>query len=229
MAEQEDGTLNQDRADPSFLTTQSLLREIGILKEQLRSEITGEIKVQNARLDAIDRATVVFQSTLTQVPTALQEAISSLQALVDERFRAARDVQDIKFDAVQAQLQERDAKVAETAKDTKTAVDAAFSAAEKGTSKQAEFFKEAAAKSEAATQKAIDQQRELSLTENRALRDICGTLDRRMTVMEGQASGERGAKGDQHSSTTTLIAVIVAVISFVGLLMTLLRPLAVGH
>jgi hypothetical protein len=208
--------------DPSTLTSDALHREVAALKEQLQREFAGEIKVVGARIEGIEKAIEKANEDYTRVPTSLQEAVGNLRALHEVKF----ELHLVKFEAVQTQLQERDEKVSEVALATRTAVDAALAAAEKARTSQAEAADKATAKSEVAFGKAQDQQRELSQTEIKALRDIYGTLDRRVTVIEGQALGQIGAKGDQHSMTATLIAVIVAVISFVGLLITLLRPLA---
>jgi hypothetical protein len=215
-------------ADPSAATTDALRREIAHLSDRIDLKIEGVVAAFTARLDAIDRATSVFSENLVRVPTAVQQAIGAEHALTDERFgrvdqqlKGRSELQTEKFEGIQVQIRERDARVQEIKLDTKTAVDAALSAAEKATSKQAESFTEAADKQAAAFTKAIDQQAALYQTETRALRDISATLDRRLTVIEGQSSGQQGARNEGHMTNSFVIAVIVAVISFIGLVIAM--------
>jgi len=77
---------------------------------------------------------------------ALTREIAGLKELLFQKIDAQRDVQNEKFTAIQTQFKERDTRSDQTAKDNKSAIDAAFNAA-----------KEAVSKSEGTTVKQIDQ------------------------------------------------------------------------
>jgi hypothetical protein len=84
---------SQRLADPSPLTTAALQREVAsifreltTLKEQSRTELSSEIKVLEAKITAIDKATGVFQENLTRVPTEVQKAVQNLRDLHETRL-----------------------------------------------------------------------------------------------------------------------------------------------
>jgi len=195
--------------DPSALTTAQLLREIASLSERMEIRVDGEIKVLSAQLEALEKSITKAADDYTRVPTDVEKAVGNLQALHEVRFEGV----GVKFDAVQTQLAERDQKVSEVALATRTAVDAALAAAEKARTSQAESAGQAAAKAEAATVKQIDQQAALYQTETRALRDICNTLDRRLTAIESMNLGSQTSQRDTHSASTLVIAIIAVLFS----------------
>ncbi len=129
-------------ADPSALTTQQLYREVLNLKENLA-----------IRLDAMDKAIQLTQ----QYPTLLDKVSVDLKARTDAAIAALHDLVDQRFALIDTQIKERDIRVEQRAGDTKVALDAALSAADKGVTKQQDPQAEAAAKQEAAFTKQIDQ------------------------------------------------------------------------
>lgn len=207
--------------DPSALSTAALQREISSLKEQFRSELQGEVKVLGARLAAIDRATVVFESNLTNVPTALQEAISHLQQYHGE-----------KFSGVERQFADLRTAIDKSERVGKVAIDAALEAQGKAAVAQAESFAQSIDKSEKATAKQIDQIIVLLQAATTAANDKNEDTKERLNRIEGQAIGQMGAKADTHTSSAFTVSIIASIIAFLGLLIAaaaILRPLAAAH
>lgn len=85
--------------DPTVLTTQQLMRELGALKE-----------IMTTRMDGYDKAISLLQAFADRQPT-----IAEVVAKFEEKFRG-----------IDTQFKERDQRVDQTAKEAKVAVDAAF-------------------------------------------------------------------------------------------------------
>lgn len=179
------------RPDPSELTTQALWREVSALKELVFS-----------RLDAIQLAIDIAHQDLVRVPTEVQKAVGNLKDLHEEKFRSVEAqlinqgaLRDEKFAGVQKQLTERDVRIEQTARDTKTAIDAALAAQEKAGSKQTETFSESIGKSEASFTKQIDQigVRITDLTKN--FDEKIDGLKQRLDRGEGRGEGYSGLWG----------------------------------
>ena len=78
--------------DPTFLTTQQLLRELASLKD-----------VVFTRLDGMDRAIVLFNENITRVPTDTDKQIQHLRELHESKFEAV----GLGLDGVRASLDTR--------------------------------------------------------------------------------------------------------------------------
>lgn len=57
-------------------------------RASLHEYLDGQIQVLVARLDGMDRATTLLDTTVHRVPTEIQLAIGSLGNVIDERFKA---------------------------------------------------------------------------------------------------------------------------------------------
>jgi len=185
--------------DPTILTTQQLQREISALKEIIFT-----------RLDAMDKAMVVFSDAITRTPTDVDKQIAHLKELHQE-----------KFESIVKQFGERDARMDREAASNKTSLDAALQAAEKAVNKQNETFALSIAKSENATNKQMEQQATLIHTSNGALESKISDLKDRVTIIEGKTSGQMQAQVTHQTSNSFIIAVFVAAIAFVGFLITI--------
>jgi hypothetical protein len=104
--------------DPSQATLAALERRETALRALLRAETSGQTAAILARLDAMDRAIVVFTEGLTRVPTEVDRRVGGLQETITERFATVEE----KFRGVQQQFHERDTRV----KDAAEATDAAL-------------------------------------------------------------------------------------------------------
>jgi hypothetical protein len=112
--------------DPTVLTTQQLQREVTMLRELIY-----------VRLDAMDKAMVVFSENITRVPTDVDKQVGQLRALHDEKFLsldqslAERERLSLsRYQGIEQQFEERDARFSQYSLDRKAAVDSALAAAE---------------------------------------------------------------------------------------------------
>lgn len=120
--------------DPTVLTTQGLMREIGGLKELL---IT--------RMECQEENITHIREHLNERGLAIAAGVGHLQVLHQE-----------KFEGIEKQFKERDVRTEQAAIATKIAVDAALQAQKEAAGAQNESNAAAIAKSEAATTKQID-------------------------------------------------------------------------
>jgi hypothetical protein len=160
------------------LTTAAILRELSSLRDTLVARIEGQRELFDARLLAMDKAIALFQVITDRQPEDVDRKVSNLQSLNEERFSS-----------IQVQFHERDVRVEQTAKDTKTAVDAALAAQEKSAGKQAESFGLSIGKSETATTKQIDQLGMLIQQNTKASDDKIADIKDRITRIEGLGKG----------------------------------------
>src|SRR5579863_5690098 len=93
--------------DPTVLTTEQLRRELSALREIL-----------TARLDGMDRATVLLDETVNRTPTIIQTEISHVRELMQEKFAG-----------VDQRFTERDIRFAQQNTANAAAVEAALRAA----------------------------------------------------------------------------------------------------
>ena len=171
--------------DPTALTTAQLLRELGALRELVF-----------ARLDAMDKATVVLSETVNRTPTVIQTEISHVRELLDEKFAG-----------IAKQFAERDVRTEQAAKGGKEALDAALLAAKELVAQQNEANRGEAAKTEQNFTKQIDAQ---------AAR--IDELKERIDRGEGSASGSAGQRTETRLNMGTVISVVllaIAVLTFV--------------
>lgn len=178
--------------DPTFLTTQQLLREYTSLKELVFT-----------RLDAMDKAMELFNANITRVPTDTDKQISHLKELHDERFSG-----------VDKQFTERDVRTEQSATATKIAVDAALQAQKEAAGAQNESNAAAIAKSEAATAKQIDGIIALLNSSLKALDEKINDLKGRLDRGEGKVAGHGDIWGYIIGGVGILSAILTLVIHF---------------
>ena len=187
--------------DPTALTTAALHREVAILSETF-----------DRRLEAMDRDAISLNRERTEQFSALKalmgERIDGLTRLVEERFASAE----------RQRLEQKN--------DTKAAVDAALTAQKEAVREQTIASDKAISKSELATGKQLEQQRESTTTEVAGLRRSIDDLKERIVEVATAANGvvqqRVGAKDDR----TALYAAIGFGISVVLFLMVLAGFLA---
>lgn len=224
---------SSSKSDPSALTTDQLLRELSNLKAFLETRMDGSdklvemltVRVDNfsteviaraiqhskdvfdaierglraeiiTRLDGMDKALILLQTKADKVPSETDIAISHLQSLHEERFRG-----------VDNRFLEFDKRADQRASDAKTAVDAAFAAADKATVAQNKSSADAIAKSEGVTIKSLDQQAALQKQTGESLAGQIADMKDRLTKMEGHSKGA----GD------TVAWILAAIGGFVGI------------
>lgn len=190
--------------DPTRLTTDQLRQAIGSLRE-----------IIEARLNAGDTATHLLQEITDRIP-----------ARIDEKIAALREFHEEKFNSIQLQFKERDTRVAESAQQTKVAVDAALAAAEKAAGKRDEENARSQSKSEAAILKQIDALSILLTASSKGLDDKITDAKDRLTRLEGRTEGtaaslqvQRGVtQTEQGSSGNLLTGIGIIVAAAIGLL-----------
>jgi hypothetical protein len=203
-------------SDPSALATAALLREVAILKEQFKDQLQGEVKVLDARISAIDRATVVFEANLNRVPTEVQKEISHLESLIDERFSSAQQQVQSLDRQIALQLTERDVRSDKQTEAAQTAVTAALQAAKEAVAEQARSAALATLKSETAQMKAIEQLGELIQTATAGKDSQIADIKDRLTRIESLALGQQTVRTDQHMSSSFVVAIIAVLVALLS-------------
>lgn len=145
----------------------------------------------------------------TQLTTeALTREIAALKELVFLKIDDQREIQEEKFHSIQVQFKERDTRAEQTAKDNKSAIDAAFNAA-----------KEAVAKSEGTTVKQIDQLNATIQAESKSFDGKINDVKERLTRGEGNTTGATESKQHSTQQSNWLIGLVVAIVLAVASLL----------
>jgi len=163
-----------------------------------------------ARLDAVDRATILFQENLTRVPTDTDKQISHLKELHDEKFAA-----------VSQQFRERDVRSDQDKFAASTAINAALSALKEMIGLQNTANAAAIAKSEASTTKELESLNRIIGSSKDALSSDIRNLASRLDRGEATYSGVRTERADAHMTNAGVIGIvggIVGVISLIALI-----------
>jgi hypothetical protein len=189
--------------DPTFLTTQQLLRENTALKELIFSKLDSI----TTRLDAMDKAVQLLHTDVTHVPTDVDKQVGNLKELVFQKLQ-------IDYDGVQLQFKERDTRVDQTAKDSKVAVDAALSAAKEAVGEQNKSSALAIAKQEATFTKQIDQLSILLSTVTKGQEDKINDIKASIASSLGRSSGIGDSWGVILAAGGLIIGVAGAIIAF---------------
>jgi hypothetical protein len=191
--------------DPTILTTQQLVAAIAAVREILET-----------RLDAMDTATNLNKEQMDKIPSMIDDKIRQLRVLVEEKIAGLME----KFHSIDVQFKERDTRTEQSSKDSKVAVDAALQAAKEAVGEQNKSSALAIAKSEASTNKALDQIGTLITTTNKALDEKINDLKGRLDRGEGVKAQAVENKGQQNWQTSAVIAGVSLLISL-GVLIVL--------
>jgi hypothetical protein len=186
--------------DPTELTTAALLREvanvrelvenrIGATRETVEAKLQGNTDVLLQRLDGMDKAIELLQRTTDQLPGQIKDAVDTLRGLHSEKFDNLSALMEEQFKGVQTQFRERDTRTEQSSKDSKVAVDAALQAAKEAVGEQNKSSALAIAKSEAATNKQLDQIGTIMNATTNGLNDKIDDLKTRLTTVEGRWQG----------------------------------------
>ena len=186
--------------DPSAITVDMIRRELSNLEENFI-----------VRLNAIDKATALFEANLTRVPTEVDKQIDHLLRFHDQKF----DVQNEKFSSIQTQFRERDVRATASEDAAKVAVNAALQAQKEAAASQNYSNAAAITKSEAATVKQIDGILALLQSNGSALSDKISTINGRLDRGEGNIFGNKESIATSHSSNAQLIAIVAVVVSVI--------------
>ena len=231
------------RPDPTLLTTQQLMQAIAALKELVFTRLDGMDKAMELFSSNITRVPTDTDKQISHLKSLHEEMFQTtavrLKSVEDhiERARQERDQQLLsqatlnkeKFDGIQKQFEERDTRQRDSTTQSEKAVATAMQAAEKAGEKQNEAFSLSIDKSERATTKQIDQLQALIQATREDANGKIDDIKERLTRIEGEGRGGVIAKTEQRADLTTqqgsnsiIIAVVVAVIMFIGLVGTLI-------
>lgn len=212
--------------DPSLLTTVALQREIFGLRELLEVKLGASSddrellrEIIEARLDGMDKAIELLQNIADKFPARIDEKISALREVQDQKMVALENTHGEKFYSIQTQFKERDVRTEQSSKDSKVAVDAALQAAKEAVGEQNKSSALAIAKSETATTKQIDQLGALIGQMGKAFDDKVGDLKDRLTRIEGGKSGGSQVLGYALIGVSLLIGaagIVIAIIRHAG-------------
>jgi cation transport regulator ChaB len=193
--------------DPSALTTQQLFREIGTAREIGETLIYGINQNITTRIDGMDKAIELLQTSTDRTPNMVSASIERLQELHEE-----------KFESIATQFKERDTRTEQTSRDSKVAVDAALQAAKEAVGEQNKSNALAIAKSEATFTKQIDQIGVLISTMQKGIDDKIDDIKNRLQAIESRKQGEGDSRRDMGDLVGYLIGgvgMIIAVITLV--------------
>lgn len=179
---------DQGRPDPSDQSQRAIDRAV----KSERDFFLGKIEVIETRLNGIDEASKVLHETVTRTPTEIQQAITHVRELDDE-----------KFISVEKQFQGRD-----------EAVKAAFSAQEKQALAQEASNKEAINKSERTTTETIKTNQELGKATTDALTK---SLDEMKLTVAAIRANKEGSK-EVVASLYALAGFVMALLAIGGFL-----------
>jgi hypothetical protein len=169
--------------DPTTLTTEQLRRELSALREIL-----------TARLDGMDRATVLLDETVNRTPTIIQTEISHVRELMNEKFAA-----------VEQRFHERDVRFTQQNTANAAALDAALRAARE----LGELQARANALANAKTEESVTQQLH-------ALTEKIDVNTQRLDRGEGTVTGAAGVRTESRLDRGQIVSVIIAIISAVS-------------
>jgi hypothetical protein len=205
--------VNTPNPDPTVLTTAALLREVSTLRDSSKAEVAALKDIIVTRLTAMDKAVELVQASHLRLVEMFHAREDKFDRLIDDKISSLQEVHDEKFRSISVQFTERDTRTEQNQKDTKVAVDAALQAAEKAVGKQQESFSLATDKSEKATTKQIDQQGLIISTATRALDDKIEDLKQRLTRIEGSMEGRLESKTTGQNTGNYILAIISAIIA----------------
>jgi hypothetical protein len=179
------------------------------LKEAIRN-LEGRIET---RLNAMDKAQVLFHEDLTRVPTSVDRAILQLRELVESEIDKLKSVTSEVFNRIDVQFIERDKRTEQLALASATAIAAALQAAKEAVGAQNTSNSIAIAKSESSTAESLKQLQTIFQTAMAASTTQINDLKSRLDKGEGRSTG----LGDGWAYLIGGLGVIVGVMGVVEL------------
>lgn len=202
--------------DPTALTTQLVDRALAAYRE-----------VVEARLDGIDRATLLVAADLVKISQTAAQHVEHLRDDIDRQVLSLREyllgqirnVESVgieRFAAIDTRFLERDTRTAQAADESRISLDAALAAAKEAVSEQNKANAQAIAKSEVATQKQIDSMVALMTTSNKSLEDKISDLKARLDRGEGRDTGSADTRTEKRLDSGQILLAISVIIAAVG-------------
>lgn len=226
------GGMTTPNPDPTTLTT-----------AQLQQGLLNLDRLLTTRIDGIEKAAIEANNNMTRVPTEVDKQIARLKELMDQKFAGTEALTDERFASVARDFGQRDKGVADLFTERDKSVQVALQAAEKAVGKQNEASDRAIQKAEDATTKSLDALQAIFKSEFAGLRheqsgqrDLINLLQSRLDRGDGTLSGAgatrvelREGRTEQHQSSTLLVAIVAAVISFLSVATVVIIELSRAH
>jgi hypothetical protein len=197
--------------DPSKVTVDQMASLRSDLIDRFDRSIAALTDKIETRINAIDKANIVLSENVNRVPTQLQQAVETLgqdskklKELLEVKVSGGADILIGKMETLTARMDGMKELSAELRKTADTAINAAFSAADKVGASQFASFLQQINKSEASFTKEIDSLKSLITSTKSALDAQISDLKERQT------RGEGGATGNQQGSASTLSIILGA-------------------
>jgi hypothetical protein len=207
--------------DPTERTTQQLYRAIDVSQRQVETKMDGIQAVIATRIDAMDRAIVLAQTSINKIPDQVLAAVGQLSGIVDGKIQVVNE----RFKSIETQFIERDTRTEQTSRDSKVAVDAALQAAKEAVGEQNKSSALAISKSEAATTKQIDAIGLLIQSNTKNIDDKIDDLKTGMSKLEQRINGiearKEGMVETKQGVNATTVITIAALSAAVSLIMAI--------
>jgi hypothetical protein len=201
--------------DPSSLTTDALLREINRLE-----------RLFDVQLASLKELVDDIHGDLRAIPEQRKVDVVQLQIVIDEKFQTIREKYSERFTSIDKQLLDRDTRVDQTAKAGAEALAAALQAAKEAVGEQNKSSALSINKSEAATDKRIDQILLTIKGIQDAFQSAMDDLKERMNRYEAAAAKFVGAgQGTNEEDVRRRIAT-AATVNWLGLLSGIILAVA---
>jgi hypothetical protein len=188
--------------DPSALSTLAIDKAA----QAERDYVNGQLDVIRERLAGIDKATIIFNDTLTRVPTDTDKAVGALKELAW-----------VRFDAVDKVFEQNEKQQVRESTANAQALAAALSAAKELVSVQNTSNSLAIQKSESSTVETIAKLSELVDVNIKSLaRELADVKDRVIRAESHQVGGS-DLRTDQRASLSSIAAIIGAIVGILGI------------
>ena len=178
-----------------------------VTTDQLRREIQVVKELFHARLDGIDKATVLHLKQYDQISYDIKKSTDALHRLFEERSAAI----NMRFD-------ERDIRTAQANRAREIALQSALGSARDLVAAQGEADAAATAKSEGYVTKQIDQIMALVGTLEKSINARVSELKERIDRGEGTGVGMHQAQSDRRAASNVVVAVAGVAIAIVSII-----------
>jgi septation ring formation regulator EzrA len=182
------------------------------LNYQALQELEDKLEV---RINGIEKAISVAHDDLVRVPTEVQKAITGLRELLESKIHCLTEIVDEQFTGVAEKFGERDKRFDLRDLDSKTAMEAALTAAKENIGKLEIFFT-----------KQIDGIGAILNSNNGALNDKIDDLKDRVSKLETKSSEQVRGADRSTAIVGTIIAAVVGLVIVLGAIGTVATIIA---
>lgn len=165
------------------------------------------VETIDQRLDSMDKAIQLLQDYTNRMPTP---------AIVQKSVDALRELHDEKFASIQTQFKERDTRVEQQARESKSALDAALAAQKEAVTEQNKSNTLAIDKAGAAFTKQIDATQTLIQSTTKATDDKISDIKDRITTIESRKQGMHDGWGYIVGGIGVLVSILTIAAMFIG-------------